>query len=222
MLWTHRNPSYPTVCRCPLFPLNISATQVDHPSQPSATFKLLVVGDSGVGKTCLTLKFIKNTFAEEQGVTVGIDMLPKLWDWGTHKFNLQIWDTAGEERFRTVVNSYYRGAHGVLLLYDVTNRSSFENIKTWLTEIRRNAAEGVKIILVGTKIDLAGERKVSDDQIQEFSTLTSLRSMQVSSKTGEGVKECFFELTKEMAMTVLTHPKEKEKIGAKTLQDLND
>eukprot|EP01083_Nonionella_stella_P132767 403687_1 len=117
--------------------------------------KLLMIGDSGVGKSCLLLRFCDESFTQSFITTIGIDFKIKSMDIDGQRVKLQIWDTAGQERFRTLPSSYYRGAQGVVMVYDVTRRDSFENLEQWLKEVKLyspNNGEGVVKLLVGNKI----------------------------------------------------------------------
>ncbi|KAL7377479.1 hypothetical protein ABVT39_000349 [Epinephelus coioides] len=143
---------------------------VVHPSRPSISnssefydiaFKVMLVGDSGVGKTCLLVRFKDGAFLAGSFIsTVGIDFRNKVLNIDGVKVKLQIWDTAGQERFRSVTHAYYRDAHALLLLYDVTNKSSFDNIQAWLTEIHEYAQQDVVLMLLGNKADATHERVV--------------------------------------------------------------
>ena len=107
-------------------------------------FKLLLIGDSGVGKSCLLLRFADDTYSESYISTIGVDFKIRTIEHDGKTIKLQIWDTAGQERFRTITSSYYRGAHGIIVVYDVTDQDSFDNVKQWLQEIERYASENVK------------------------------------------------------------------------------
>ncbi|CAF5125863.1 unnamed protein product, partial [Rotaria magnacalcarata] len=116
--------------------------------------KLIVVGDAGVGKSSILSRFADNTFDESYLATIGVDFKISKIERNGITIKLQIWDTAGQERFRTIMSSHYRGAQGFIIVYDVTNAQSFENIKAWLDSIDRNANENAKKLLVGNKCDL--------------------------------------------------------------------
>ncbi|KAG2598426.1 hypothetical protein PVAP13_5KG366500 [Panicum virgatum] len=124
-------------------------------------FKLLLIGDSGVGKSCLLLRFADDSYLESYISTIGVDFKIRTVEQDGKTIKLQIWDTAGQERFRTITSSYYRGAHGIIVVYDVTDQESFNNVKQWLNEIDRYASENVNKLLVGNKCDLAESRAVS-------------------------------------------------------------
>jgi len=117
-------------------------------------FKLLLIGDSGVGKSCMLLRFADDTYTESYISTIGVDFKIRTISLDGKTIKLQIWDTAGQERFRTISSTYYRGAHGIIVVYDITNHESFANVKRWLTEIDKYARENVNKLLVGNKSDL--------------------------------------------------------------------
>eukprot|EP00252_Welwitschia_mirabilis_P002287 TRINITY_DN1219_c0_g1_i4.p1 TRINITY_DN1219_c0_g1~~TRINITY_DN1219_c0_g1_i4.p1 ORF type:complete len:139 (+),score=26.97 TRINITY_DN1219_c0_g1_i4:57-473(+) len=127
-------------------------------------FKILLVGDSAVGKSCLLLRFTEDSYAESYVSTIGVDFKIKTIELDGKTIKFQIWDTAGQERFKTVTSSYYRGAHGIIIVYDITDIDSFDHVKNWLSEIERYTKDGVDKILVGNKCDLEEKRAV-DQQI---------------------------------------------------------
>merc|ERR1712099_175272 len=118
-------------------------------------FKLLLIGDSGVGKSCLLLRFADDKWTDSYISTIGVDFKIRTIELDGKTIKLQIWDTAGQERFRTISSTYYRGAHGIIVVYDITNLDSFNNVRRWLTEIDKYARENVNKLLVGNKADLA-------------------------------------------------------------------
>ncbi|XP_012977027.1 ras-related protein Rab-26 isoform X3 [Mesocricetus auratus] len=135
-------------------------------------FKVMLVGDSGVGKTCLLVRFKDGAFLAGTFIsTVGIDFRNKVLDVDGTKVKLQIWDTAGQERFRSVTHAYYRDAHALLLLYDITNKDSFDNIQAWLTEIQEYAQQDVVLMLLGNKVDSTQERVVKREDGEKLAKL---------------------------------------------------
>jgi len=154
-------------------------------------FKILLVGESGVGKSCLLLRYADDSFTDAFISTIGVDFKIKTVTINDKTVKLQIWDTAGQERFRTITTTYYRGAHGVILAYDITDRVSFSRLPNWLAEIQRFAKEDVVILLVGTKLDLAEKREVSTQEGKDFAAKHNMQFLEASSKSKMGVDEAF-------------------------------
>lgn len=127
-------------------------------------FKVVLIGDTGVGKTNLLSRYLKNEFSFDSKTTVGVEFGSKRFEIDGYKIKGQIWDTAGQERFRSITNAYYKGAKGALLVYDVTRRETFENISKWVPELKQTGDKDVTIILVGNKSDLENERQVSTEE----------------------------------------------------------
>ena len=132
--------------------------------------KLIVIGDTSVGKTSLLLRFSENTFSAQHIATIGIDFKIKNMQMDGKNVKLQIWDTAGQERFRTITQSYYKGANGILLAFDTTNLASFNSMQTWLGQIETHANEDVLKILVATKCDDTEHNQVSEEAATAFAT----------------------------------------------------
>ena len=131
-------------------------------------FKYIIVGDSGCGKSSLLLQFTDQRFSSELDITVGVEFGTRAIEIDERRIKLQIWDTAGQERFRTITSSYYRGAHGIIIVYDITDEDSYNNVKQWLNEIDRYANEKVDKLLVGNKADLSDKRKVNAETAKEY------------------------------------------------------
>ncbi|XP_007181726.2 ras-related protein Rab-26 isoform X5 [Balaenoptera acutorostrata] len=158
-------------------------------------FKVMLVGDSGVGKTCLLVRFKDGAFLAGTFIsTVGIDF--------------RIWDTAGQERFRSVTHAYYRDAHALLLLYDVTNKASFDSIQAWLTEIQEYAQHDVVLMLLGNKVDSAQERVVKREDGEKLAKEYGLPFMETSAKTGLNVDLAFMAIAKELKQRCMKAPSE--------------
>jgi len=154
--------------------------------------KLLMLGDTGVGKTCLLVRYAYDSFSPTFITTIGIDFKIKHVDIEGVRVKLQIWDTAGQERFRTITVSYFRGAHGVILVYDVTDRETFENIRHWLTQIKEYADAQVNVILVGNKCDMKAElRQVSRAEGQALADEYNLQFFETSAKLNTCVDDTF-------------------------------
>mmetsp|Transcript_7715 Transcript_7715/g.8489 ORF Transcript_7715/g.8489 Transcript_7715/m.8489 type:complete len:203 (+) Transcript_7715:80-688(+) len=158
-------------------------------------FKLLLIGDSGVGKSSLLLRFADNTFTESFISTIGVDFKLRTIAIDESKVKLQLWDTAGQERFRTITSSYYRGAQGVIVVFDVTKKDTFHNVVKWLQELERYAAEDVKKLLVGNKTDMP-QREVTYDEAKELAEKLGLDYVETSAKTSDNVEEAFTKLAK--------------------------
>jgi small GTP-binding protein len=157
-----------------------------------------VIGNSGVGKSCLLLRFTEDSWSESYVTTIGVDFKIKTLDIENKSVKLQIWDTAGEERFRNIVSSYYRGAHGIMMVYDITDLETFENLNSWLNEIAKNASENVYKILVGNKCDMEKDRKVTYQQGEEFAKEHKMFFFETSAKDSINVQEAFETMTKEI------------------------
>ena len=143
-------------------------------------FKLLLIGDSGVGKSCLLLRFADDTYTESYISTIGVDFKIRTMELEGKTIKLQIWDTAGQERFRTITSSYYRGAHGIIIVYDVTDMESFNNVKTWLQEIDKYASDSVNKLLVGNKCDLVVKKTVDTGVAKEFADSLNIPFLETS------------------------------------------
>jgi Ras-related protein Rab-8A len=156
--------------------------------------KLLMIGDSGVGKTCLLLRYANDSFSPTFITTIGIDFKIKNVDIDGTRIKLQIWDTAGQERFRTITTSYFRGAQGILLVYDVTDRRSFESIRNWVSQIQQHADVHVNKILVGNKCDMLDEKVVSTEEGQKLAAEFGMPFWETSAKTDVNVDQSFHAL----------------------------
>ena len=160
-------------------------------------FKLLIIGESGVGKTCLLLRFTDDSFTANHLTTIGIDFKIKIINLENKLIKLQIWDTAGQERFRTITKTYYKGAHGIILTYDVTDENSFKNIKNWIKQIEQNAQTNVCKVLVGNKCDKP-DRKVSEEEGRKLANDFGMNLFETSAKSNQNVNETFTFLTREI------------------------
>ena len=160
-------------------------------------FKLLIIGESGVGKTCLLLRFTDDSFTANHLTTIGIDFKIKIINIEGKLIKLQIWDTAGQERFRTITKTYYKGAHGIILTYDVTDQNSFKNIRNWIKQIEANAQTTVRKVLVGNKCDKP-DRVVTEEEGKKLADDYSMSFFETSAKTNQNVGEVFTYLTKEI------------------------
>ncbi|KAF2894291.1 hypothetical protein ILUMI_11883 [Ignelater luminosus] len=158
-------------------------------------FKLLIIGDSGVGKSSLLLRFADNTFSGSYITTIGVDFKIRTVSIDGQRIKLQIWDTAGQERFRTITSTYYRGTHGVIVVYDVTNGESFANVKRWLHEIEQNC-DVVNRILVGNKNDCPDRKVVLTEDAKRFADTMGIQLFETSAKDNINVEEMFVSVTR--------------------------
>ncbi|CAD2222071.1 hypothetical protein AGDE_03322 [Angomonas deanei] len=157
-------------------------------------FKLLLIGDSGVGKSCLLLRFADDSYTESYISTIGVDFKIRTLNLDGKVIKLQIWDTAGQERFRTITSSYYRGAHGIIIVYDTTDMESFNNVKTWLNEIEKYASENVNKLLVGNKSDLVTKKVVDTQVAKDFADSLGIPFLETSAKNATNVEEAFIRM----------------------------
>lgn len=171
----------------------MSATEKYH-----QLMKLIVVGDSGTGKSSLLHRFVEDTFSEDQTQTIGVEFGAKVVQLLGKKIKLQIWDTAGQERYKSVTRSYYRGAVGCLIVYDITNRTSYDHISAWLNDVRQLAGKEVVVMLIGNKSDLANsdKRVVSHNEASLFAQENGLMHFETSAATGELVSDAFLKVAK--------------------------
>ncbi|KAK6759147.1 hypothetical protein RB195_016392 [Necator americanus] len=161
-------------------------------------FKLLLIGDSGVGKSCLLLRFADDTYTESYISTIGVDFKIRTIELDGKTIKLQIWDTAGQERFRTITSSYYRGAHGIIVVYDITDQESFNNVKQWLQEIDRYACENVNKLLVGNKCDLTAKRAVETQAAKDYADQLGIPFLETSAKSSTNVEQAFLTMASEI------------------------
>ena len=169
--------------------------------------KLLLIGDSGVGKSCLLLRYSEDSFTSSFITTIGIDFKIKSITVGDSKVKLQIWDTAGQERFRTITTAYYRGAMGILLVYDVSDDASFSNVRNWMRQIDQNATENVTRVLIGNKSDITGsDRKVTSEQGKKLAGEFGIKFYETSAKTNIGVDDAFSSMAKDIVERLKVNP----------------
>jgi len=161
-------------------------------------FKYIIVGDTAVGKSCLLQQFTDNRFQPVHDLTIGVEFGSKTIMIDGNAVKLQIWDTAGQEKFRSITRSYYRGAAGCLLVYDITRRETFDHLPSWLDDCRKYASQNITIILVGNKCDMDSKRSVSKAEAEEFARTNNLSFVETSAKTAENVDQAFIESAKNI------------------------
>ncbi|XP_068595242.1 ras-related protein Rab-19 [Brachionichthys hirsutus] len=162
-------------------------------------FKIVLVGDSDVGKTCVVQSFKSGVFMEKQQNTIGVDFTVRTLDIDGKKVKMQVWDTAGQERFRTITQSYYRSAHGAMVAYDITRRPTFDSVPHWIREVEQYGAASVVLILIGNKADLDAQRQVL---FEDACTLAEnngvLAALETSAKEAQNVDAAFILMAREL------------------------
>lgn len=162
-------------------------------------FKIILIGDSNVGKTCVVQNFKSGIFSEKQQNTIGVDFSVRTVDIEGKKVKMQVWDTAGQERFRTITQSYYRSAHGAIIAYDITRRTTFDSVTHWIKEVELYGASNVVLVLIGNKCDLDQDRQV---QFEEACNLANemgiLAALETSAKESQNVEEAFMMMAREL------------------------
>nr|CAH7763643.1 unnamed protein product [Callosobruchus chinensis] len=172
-------------------------------------FKVVLVGNAGVGKTCLVRRFTQGLFPPGQGATIGVDFMIKTVEVGNEKVKLQIWDTAGQERFRSITQSYYRSAHALILVYDISCQPTFDCLPDWLREIEEYASSKVNFsfitLFVGNKIDRE-DREIPTHVGEEFAERHNMYFLETSAKESDNVERLFMQIAEDlMKVNILTH-----------------
>ncbi|XP_075259533.1 ras-related protein Rab-43-like [Convolutriloba macropyga] len=166
-------------------------------------FKVVLIGDTGVGKTCVVQQFKSNTFIERYASTIGVDFTMKTVAIDDKKVKLQIWDTAGQERFRTITQSYYRCANCVIVVYDVTRRETFMSLQHWLEDVDRYSGDNVLRVLIGNKCDTGEQREVSTTEAEDYhSAFQFAQFMETSAKDGTNIHELFMGIARQLKDSV--------------------
>ena len=179
-------------------------------------YKILLLGDTSVGKSCLLLRFCDNSFQEAHLTTIGLDFRLKTINLkDDRKVKIQIWDTAGEDRFRSITRNYYKGAKGILLIFDVTDKETFTHVRDWIERIHEESPEGITICLVGNKIDMNESRVISNEEGKKIADEFKIPYFETSAKSNIGVEEVFTYLVKEVDTIYMNE--HKEEVGKKTV-----
>jgi Ras-related protein Rab-1A len=161
-------------------------------------FKVLIIGNSGVGKSCLLLRFAEDMFSDNYISTIGVDFKIRKIELEGKSIKLQIWDTAGQERFRTITKSYYRGSNGIIVVYDITDRETFDQVQHWMSEIDAHASADVCRLLVGNKADLKDKRAVKTDEGAALGRQFGIPFLETSAKDASNVETMFMTMAGAM------------------------
>ena len=184
---------------------------------PEIKLKLLIIGDSNVGKTSMLLNYTDNYFPESHLATIGVEYKVKELTTKDYNITLQIWDTAGQERFRSITKSFFRNTNGIIFVYDVTSRKSFHSVKDWIKDSELHDS-GFEKILVGNKIDLKDQREVKFDELKELGLKKRIDVMEVSAKERINIDEAF----QKIVDLILTNKNKMDIIGQFGISNTND
>ena len=161
-------------------------------------FKVVLVGDSFVGKTNIMSKYLKNEFHEDSKATVGVEFGSKQFNIEGHSIKAQIWDTAGQERYKAITSAYYKGAKGAFIVYDITRKNSFESIDKWINDVTSVADKKITIVLIGNKSDLEDQRQVTKEQGEDKANKLQVAFLETSAFSGENLEKAFQMMIKEV------------------------
>lgn len=173
-------------------------------------FKLLIVGESGVGKTCMLLRFADNSFEENFLSTIGVDFKVREIDVDDKHVKLQIWDSAGQERFRNITTSYYRNCGGIIIVYDITRHDTFAKVSEWIDDVRKYT-NNVPLLLVGNKADLVEKRAVTEQEAKELADRYGLVLLETSAKTALNIEDAFKQISRQLIKEAASKPKSDTK-----------
>ena len=173
------------------------AKKLSKSKQFDYTFKIVMIGDSGVGKSCILLRFADDKFNENFYATIGVDFRFKNVMVDDKSVKLQIWDTAGQERFKTITSAYYRGADGIIIVYDITDRNSFAHIKDWLDDVNKYTDDNPLKIIVGNKIDLIKDKQINNNDMKTMTAQTGIEIIECSAKDSIKINDLMEIMTKK-------------------------
>ncbi|TFK57114.1 ras-domain-containing protein [Heliocybe sulcata] len=176
--------------------------------------KYIIIGEAGTGKSCLLHQFTHNSFKDHSQHTIGVEFSSRTVKLGEKRIKLQLWDTAGQERFRSVTRSYYRGAAGAILVYDITNRQSFQNLDRWLTDARALASSNLVVVLVGNKSDREDEREVEWAEASRWAAENNVHFLETSSLTGDNVEAPFLLCARSVLLSIESGSLDPDKAGS--------
>ena len=176
--------------------------------------KVVLVGDSGVGKTNIMSKYLKNQFMEHSKATVGVEFGSKLFNHQGHKIKAQIWDTAGQEKYKAITGAYYKGSKGAFIVYDITRKDTFASIERWVNDLKATSDPKLTIILIGNKNDLDDKREVSKDQGEEKAKSFGCAFLETSAFSGDNLDKAFELMVKEIYEKFSNSSSEEEEFEA--------
>lgn len=161
-------------------------------------FKVILIGDWGVGKSNIILRITQDAFDQDSRTTIGVEFSQKVIEVSKKKVIIQIWDTAGQDRYRAITSAYYRAAVGAILVYDISKRTSFDSLNAWVNEIYTNTAETITVMLLGNKIDLSSSREVTTEEGKAFAKRYNFLFAEVSALSGQNIQESFGNMVKSV------------------------
>ncbi len=171
---------------------------MDDSEEYEMMIKVILIGDSGVGKTNIMSKFLKNQFLEDSKATVGVEFGSKLFIQQGHKIKAQIWDTAGQEKYKAITSAYYKGSKGALVIYDITQKETFANIEKWVNDLKCKGDPKITIIIIGNKNDLEEKRQISKEQGEEKAKSFGCAFLETSAYSGDNIEKAFEMMVKEI------------------------
>ena len=181
--------------------------------------KILIIGDSNVGKTSMLLNYTDNYFPESHLATIGVEYKVKKITTNKYNITLQIWDTAGQERFRSITKSFFRNTNGILFVYDITSRKSFQSVKDWIKDSEMHDS-GFEKVLCGNKVDLEQQRQVKIDELKEFGMKKKIDVIETSAKSNINIDESFKKLI-DLILSNKSEEEIKKEFGIKNKNDIN-
>ena len=182
-------------------------------------FKIVLIGDSGVGKTNILSRYLTNEFSLTTQATVGVEFGSKIIKKGEKLIKLQIWDTAGQERYKSITSAYYKGSKGAFVVYDISRKNTFDNVDKWINELKNNGSEDVFIMLVGNKSDLKDQREITEEEVKKKAELYNVAFCETSALEGKNIGYAFENLINEITKKV---EKEREKNGKNVIKNKDE
>ena len=180
-------------------------------------FKIVLIGDSNVGKTNILSKYLQNEFNPDSKATVGVEFGSKTFNINDNVIKAQIWDTAGTEKYRSITNAYYKGAKGVFVVYDISRKASFNNIDKWLFDLKNNGDENINIVIIGNKIDLENQREVTTEEGEKKAIINKASFIETSAKNGDNIEKAFNLMIENVYENFKKENENKENIDSEEL-----